>query len=84
MNKKMVVKNKFGNIVYCVLSTDQPFEKQLEKVLGITPGHGFSVEMNDRKLYVRDYYSGENAGEFDIISLVDTDLPQALNWIKED
>lgn len=83
MNRKLVVRNKSGNVVYCVLSDDQPFNRQLEKVLGVTPGYGLSVEMNDKKVFVRDYFAGENVGEFEIISFEATDLQQNLNWINE-
>lgn len=83
MNRKLVVRNKFGNVVYCVLSGAQPFSQQLEKVLGVTPGHGLSVEMNDKKVLVRDYFAGENVGEFEIISFEETNLQQNLNWINE-
>ena len=83
MNRKLVVRNKFGNVVYCVLSGAQPFRQQLEKVLGVTPGHGLSVEMNDKKVLVRDYFAGENVGEFEIISFEETNLQQNLNWINE-
>ena len=49
MNRKLVVRNKFGNTVYCVLSENRPFSQQLEKVLGITPGCGLSVEKKKKK-----------------------------------
>ncbi len=82
MNRKLVVKNKFDKTTYCVLSEDEPFIKQLEKVLEIEQGHGFSIDMDDKKVRVKDYFTGETVGEFDIISFDDTNLPQELNWIN--
>ncbi len=84
MNRKLVVKNNSGDIIYCVLCQEKPYNEQLEEVMGIKPGYGFSVEMTKKSVIVRDYFAGENRGEFDIISFKPTKLPQNLNWKKEE
>ncbi len=82
-NTKLTVKNKFGKIVYCVLNEQSTYEEQLEEVLSLHPGHGFSVSIGAKTIQVRDYFAGETVGEFEIISYERTDLPQTLYWEEE-
>ncbi len=83
MNKKLVVRDMHGDIRYCVLNCDEPLEPQLNKLLAITSGCGFCAEIDGKKLVIRDYFAGENRGEFEIISFKESGLPQNLNWVIE-
>ncbi len=83
MNRKLVIKNSSGEIVYCVLRQEEPYEEQLEKVFSINSGCGFSVMLNKKSVVIRDYYAGENRAELEIISFKTTKLPQMLYWEKE-
>ena len=84
MNKKLTVRNKFGEIVSCVLSDNESFEKQMMDVLSIRAGCGFSVEFKNDSVVVKDYYTNETVGTFEILSFTETDDSVALNWQKCD
>ena len=80
MNKKMVVKNALGKVVYCVLSSEEDYEEQLKEVFGIVPGQGFTIEIWGKEIRYIDYFHGETRAKFDILSMEDTELPVELNW----
>ncbi len=83
MNKKLVVKNALDKIVYCVLSSDRDYEEQLSEVLGIHPGHGFSVSFDGSSVTIFDYFHGEKRAEFDVISFKKCKEEVCLNWKEE-
>lgn len=80
MNKKLTVRNKFGETVSCVLSDKESFEKQMMEVLSLQAGSGFSVEFKKDSVMVKDYYTNETVGTFEILSFVETDESVDLNW----
>lgn len=82
MNKKLTVKNKFGEIVSCVLSDKESFEKQMMDVLSLHAGCGFSVDFKKDAVVVKDYYTNETVGTFEILSFAETDESVVLNWQK--
>ncbi|MGN1344642.1 MAG: hypothetical protein ACI4U3_08685 [Traorella sp.] len=83
MNKKLTVVNKFNEVMYCVLSDQKPFEEQMMDVLSLHKGCGFSVDFIKDNIVVKDYYTNETVGTFEIISYVDTDEDICLNWQKQ-
>ena len=82
MNKKLTVKNQFGEIVSCVLSDQESLEKQMMEVLALQAGCGFSVEFKHDSVVVKDYFTNETVGTFEIVSFVETDENVVLNWQK--
>ncbi len=82
MNKKYTVKNKFGQTVYCILDPSKNLEEQLGKVLALHPGCGLGVDLYPTKIKVVDYFVGETVGEFEILSVEDTDEPTVYNWTE--
>jgi len=72
MNKRLTLKNDLGKTVYCILSGENPPEKELEAVFDIKPGYGFSVSMDNHKVRLVDYFAGETRASFEIISMEDT------------
>lgn len=80
MNKKLTVKNEFGKIVSCVLSSEEVFEKQMMEVLSLQAGYGFTVDFGKEFVKVVDYRTNETVGRFEILSFVDTEEAVALNW----
>ncbi len=84
MNKKLIVKNEFKKIVYCVLSDEKPYTEQLMEVLSLQAGCGFTVDFGKEKLRVIDYRTNETVGTFEIISFTDTQESVVLNWQTQD
>ncbi len=82
MNKRLTVKNEFGKVVYCVLSGAEPYEKQLMEVLSLHQGCGFAVDFNTDHIKVKDYYTNETVGTFEVLSFVDTKEKIVLNWLE--
>ena len=82
VNKKLTVRNKFGEIVSCVLSDKESFEKQMMEVLSLHAGCGFSVDFRTDSVVVKDYFTNETVGAFEILSFVETDESVVLNWQK--
>lgn len=82
MNKKLTVRNAFGEIVSCVLPDKQSFEQQMMDVLSLHAGCGFSVDFKTNSVVVQDYYTNETVGTFEIISFVETDESVVLHWQK--
>lgn len=82
MNKKLTVRNEFGEIVSCVLSDQESFEKQMMDVLSLRAGCGFSVDFRNDSVVVRDTYTNETVGTFEILSFSETDESVVLNWQK--
>lgn len=80
MNQRWTVRNRFGETVYCVLAGDAPVGPQLAAVLSLRKGEGFSAAVQGDAILVQDYFSGETAGRFEILSVADTDEPVALCW----
>ena len=54
MNKKIIYKTEHGDIRYCIIDPDKDSKLQLEQVFGITPGHGFSIEMDEKEIRLRE------------------------------
>lgn len=84
MNKKLIVKNEFQKIVYCVLSDAEPYKEQLMNVLAIHAGCGYTVDFGKEKLRVLDCRTNETVGTFEIISFEDTKEEVVLNWKTQD
>lgn len=82
MNQRWTVRNRFGETVYCVLSGDESAEPQLAEVLSLQKGGGFSAEVRGNAILVQDYFSGETAGRFEVLSVADTNEPVTLCWQK--
>ena len=82
MNKKLTVRNEFGEIVSCVLSDLESFEKQMMDILSLRAGCGFSVDFRNDSVVVRDTYTNETVGTFEILSFAGTDESVVLNWQK--
>jgi len=82
MNKKLTVKNEFGKIVSCVLSSEEAFEKQMIDVLSLHAGCGFTVDFGKEFVKVIDYRTNETVGRFEILSFVDTEEEVVLNWLE--
>ena len=80
MNKKLTVRNEFGETVFCVLSNKESFEKQMMDVLSLHSGCGFSVDFKNDSVVVKDYFTNETVGTFEILSFVETDESVILNW----
>ena len=82
MNKKLTVRNEFGEIASCVLSDQESFEKQMMDVLSLRAGCGFSVDFRKDSVVVRDTYTNETVGTFEILSFAGTDESVVLNLQK--
>lgn len=82
MNKKLVYKTPHGDIRYCVLDSAKDYKSQLEQVFGIIKGQGFSIELHEKNIELRDYFAGETRASFPIIAIEDCDLPVCLEQIK--
>lgn len=80
MNKRLTVKNEFGNVVYCVLSGAEPYQQQLIEVLSVNAGYGLTVDLDKESVAVRDYRTNETLGTFTVLSFEDTDEEICLNW----
>ena len=80
MNKRLTVKNEFGNVVYCVLSGAEPYQQQLIEVLSVNAGYGLTVDFDEESVAVRDYRTNETLGTFKVLSFEDTDEEIRLNW----
>ena len=82
MNKKIIYKTEHGDVRYCVINPNENLKPQLGQVFGITPGHGFSIEMNEKEITLRDYFAGETRASFPIIDMEDSDLPVCLEQMN--
>ena len=82
MNKKLVYKTEHGDVRYCILDPTIDYIPQLEQVFGIKKGYGFSVEMGEKEIRLRDYFAGETRASFPIITMEDTELPVCLEQVK--
>lgn len=82
MNKKIVYKTEHGDVRYCVLDSGKDYKSQLEQVFGITPGYGFSIEMHEKEIEIRDYFAGETRSSFLIVSIEDSNLPVVLEQVN--
>ncbi len=82
MNKKLTVINSSGVVVFCVLSSDEPYEDQLGTVLGLHPGQGFCASLEDKELVIRDYFAGETRASLEILRFEDTQEDVCLYWQK--
>ena len=78
MNKKLVFKNQLGDVRYVVLAQAEDYTPQLEEAFAISKGYGFSVDMTEKAILIKDYFAGETRARFDIISFEDCDLPVNL------
>ncbi len=82
MNKKILYKTEHGDVRYCVIDPTKDYTPQLEQVFGITKGHGFSIEMHEKRIELRDYFAGETRASFPIIAMEDCDLPVCLEQVN--
>lgn len=84
MNKKLTVKTEFGDLRYCVLSSERELEEQLMEVLGFSKGYGITVKLSEKHVNVVDYFHGETKGSFTIVSMENSELPVSLTWTEAD
>lgn len=82
MNKKIIYKPEHGHIRYCVLDTNKDYKPQLEQVFGVRQGCGFSIELHEKEIELRDYFAGETRASFPIIAMEDCDLPVCLEQVN--
>ncbi len=82
MNKKLTVLTPRENVAYCVLSASEDYEKQLEKLFNIN-GHGLCVVFDQKTVKVRDYFSDETMGTFEVLSFEDCEDDVVLSWQME-
>ncbi len=84
MNSKMTVVNGDGKKLFCILSSESDFKKQIESVLAVTPGYGMSVDISTDIIRLVDYLHGETRATFTIVSIEDTNEPVCLYWKTEE
>lgn len=82
MNKKLIYKTAHGEVRYCVIDPAKDYKSQLEQVFGVMKGHGFSVELHEKGIELRDYFAGETRASFPVVSIEDTDLSVCLEQMK--
>ena len=82
MNKKLTIKGIDGKYKYCVLSSHEPFEKQLDTVFGIDTSVCFHpvVELGEKYIVIKDNRTCETLAQLDIISFANTDESVSLKW----
>ena len=84
MNKKLILKKKSGETIYCVISSEESYEKQLNKVFGIdqTGVYCFHpiVELGENYVDIIDNRTREGIATFDIVSFEYTDEDVVLKW----
>lgn len=83
MNKKITVKNYLGILQYCVLDGNKDFEQQLNEWYFHGDTKDYGVNFSEQKIAVIDYHAWEERGSFPIVSIEDTDMEVALEWIEE-
>jgi len=84
LNNKITVENPHGERVFCILSSEQDYKKQMEQVVGVTPGYGMSLDIGTDVIRLVDYLHGEERARFTILSIEDTDAPVCLYWQKDE
>lgn len=84
MNKKIIFKTALGDIRYCVLDTATDCISQMEKVFGVEKGYGFSIEMDEKEIRLKDYFAGETRTSFPIVAMEDSSLPVCLEQVREE
>lgn len=72
MNKKYILKNEDGKTVYCILDAEKNEKDEFERVFGIEKGYGLTAEKFGDKIFIRNYYRGDNVASFMIIAIKDT------------
>ena len=82
MNKKYVLKNPHGETVFCVIDGTQKADKEFKKVLSVTDGQGFSVDVYEDEVRLVDYLHGETRAKYEILSVTDTDTPTQYYFEK--
>ena len=75
MNKKYVLKNPHGETVFCVIDGTKIADDEFKKVLSVTAGQGFSVDVYEDEVRLVDYFHGETRAKYEIISVTETDTP---------
>lgn len=84
MNKKLTVRDEWGNLRYCILSPNETIEAQVGRFMQATGGAGLSTRIVGDELQIYDYFHAEECGIFKIISLEDTPLACSLKWTLAD
>ena len=79
MNKKLTVLTPRGNAAYCVLSSSESYEKQLERLFDIH-GPGICVVFDGKTVKVRDYFCDETMATFKVLSFEDCKDAVVLSW----
>ena len=80
MNKKLTYISNSGKTVYCVLSPDKNFDKQLSHdVFGFHAGAGYSAELRDDHIRILDYFHGDTVATLQVLSFEDTNMEVCLH-----
>lgn len=82
MNKKYVLKNPHGETVFCVIDGTKIADDEFKKVLSVTAGQGFSVDVYEDEVRLVDYFHGETRATYEILSVTDTDTPTQYYFEK--
>ena len=64
---RIILRNSFDEIVYCIISKDNNRKEEFEKVLSLRSGQGFCVECYQDCIELKDYFAGETRAIFKII-----------------
>ncbi len=83
MNKKVTIENSSGKIVYCVLDGNQSLQSQINEVFGHKQGQGYSAEIDEKEIIIRDYFAGDVRACLKVISIEDTNEEVCFNWKTE-
>ena len=83
MNKKLIIKDTSGKYKYCILSSQEPFDDQLNKVFRIDMSACFHpvAELGEKYIVIKDNRTLETLAQLEIISFNDTDESVSLKWI---
>ena len=80
-NTILKMMNGNGQRVYCIIRKDADLTEELKKVFSVSDGYGFTVEVNEAAVAIKDYFHGENAATFKILSIEDTD-EELMYYVK--
>lgn len=80
MNKRIVVKNNFGKVCFCVIDGNADTEAELNKVYDFAPGGGYRAELWGNVIKIVDYFRGDAVATVDVLSIEDTESNTQYCW----
>ncbi len=82
MNKKITVKRSDGQVMSCILSGDEDFEKQFNIWLFGTefPTGGYRAKFYGDSLEIIDCIAYDRVENFDVLSIEDTNEALSASW----